>query len=203
MDGTLIDTRELIYQCFRYTLPKYGGTILPREQIFSHIGIPLHKQMEEYLGPLSKERFDTIAADHMQYQDKIHSTYLRIFPGVRDTLAEIKEADKKVGIVTSRRMASLTHYARELDIARFIDVYVTPEHTEKHKPDPQPVLHALSLLQAQAQDTLFVGDAVFDIQSGNRAGVDTALVTWDSEPPDEFDAEPTYVISTISQLSFD
>ena len=39
------------------------------------------------------------------------------------------------------------------------------------KPAPDPVQHALELVRAQAQGSVFVGDSVWDMRAGRRAGV--------------------------------
>ncbi len=200
MDGTLIDTRELIYQCFKYTLRKYADTSLPREEIYSHIGIPLHKQLEHYLGSLTSEQLRRIADDHMAYQQSIHSHYLKLFPGVMETLSELRAENKTCGIVTSRRMASLKPYCDELGLTPFFDTMVTPEHTLHHKPHPEPVEQALRALQADASDTIFAGDATYDIESGSAAGVDTAFVDWNHDAADTLKIPPTYTLNSIDEL---
>jgi pyrophosphatase PpaX len=55
---------------------------------------------------------------------------------------------------------------------------VVCEDTERHKPDPQPIDKALWLLGSEAEKSLYVGDAVFDLLTSHNAGVDYCLVMW-------------------------
>jgi len=59
-----------------------------------------------------------------------------------------------------------------------MDAVVTIDDVTKAKPDPEPVLKAISELKADPAKTLMVGDSTMDIQSGVNAGVDTVGVAW-------------------------
>jgi pyrophosphatase PpaX len=103
--------------------------------------------------------------------------------------------------VTSRRRETLGLYLKKTGIYDFFEVFVTPENTEKHKPQPEPVLEALSLLKvADKSGVLMVGDSAFDIECGSRAGVDTAFVNWSHSESVSFAIKPTHVIDDFIQL---
>ena len=50
-----------------------------------------------------------------------------------------------------------------------MDVVIGAEDTERHKPDPDPVLEALRRLGAEPADAAYVGDSPFDIRAA-KAG---------------------------------
>ena len=50
------------------------------------------------------------------------------------------------------------------------------DETERHKPDPAPVHHAIDALGARPGEAAFVGDSPHDIEAGNAAGVATVTV---------------------------
>ena len=88
------------------------------------------------------------------------------------------------------------------------------EDTERHKPDPEPIDKALWLLGSEAEKSLYVGDAVFDLLTSHNAGVDYCLVMWtktyqverdESGAPvkaysDTTDDQPEYFIETPDQI---
>jgi|WetSurMetagenome_2_1015567.scaffolds.fasta_scaffold00048_56 pyrophosphatase PpaX len=200
-DGTLLDTTELIVQCFRFTCRKYGGFEIDRERVTKNIGLTLRRQMELYLGPLTDERFSAVGGDHMRYQLSIYPEYLRVFPGVREGLETLRGRGKRLGVVTSRRRETLELYLKETGILGFFGILVTPEDTSRHKPDPEPVLAALSkLVIADKTTVLMVGDSAFDIECGARAGIDTAFVNREHNVPAEHGIRPTYVIDEFSEI---
>ncbi len=200
-DGTLYDTAEMIYQCFSYSCKKFGNIEVAREAVFSNIGLPLRPQLEHFLGPLSDDRATEILKAHMAYQLTIYRDHVFLFPGVAETLARLKNNDKKLAVVTSRRTKTLTLYLKHTAIYHLFDAFITPESTEKHKPDPQPALEALRQLDCSAAETLFVGDAVFDIACGSKAGTDTAFVAWSHIPITSLPMKPTYILNGMGELA--
>jgi pyrophosphatase PpaX len=161
----------------------------------------LRRQMEVYFGPLDDERFAYLAGEHMKYQLDIYPKYLRLLPTVKDGLSLLRERGKQCAVVTSRRRQTLEMYLKKTGIFDFFEVFVTPENTKKHKPDPEPVLEALTLLgAAEKTAAIMVGDSEFDIECGSRAGVDTAFVNWNGNAPLPLKNSPTYVIGDFMQL---
>jgi pyrophosphatase PpaX len=199
-DGTLFETTELIYRCFVYSLQKYAGREIPREDIIAGIGLTLRKQFERHLGPLSDARFDRIQADHMDYQMRIYKEYLAPCPGVPEAIARLHASGRQLAIVTSRKITSLSCFLRETGIYEYFGVMVTPDETVHHKPHPEPALKALELLGAVPENTLFVGDASFDIECGQRAGIDTAFVAWSHNKVEHMPITPTCVIQSMLDL---
>jgi len=199
-DGTLFDTSELIYQCFEHTSSHFGFGSISRDKVMSFIGIPLRKQMEIYFGSLSDETFEKFRKVHMGYQLKVYKEYLKLCPGVKDALVQLQQGDKRCAIVTSRLRDTLELYLKDVEIYEFFDVMVTPELTKQHKPDPEPVIRAISLLGAQSDDTIFIGDATFDIESGSRANVATAFVLWSHLNPKSLSVQPTFLIKDMREL---
>jgi pyrophosphatase PpaX len=200
-DGTLIDTTELIYQCFVHTCRIFGDMDVSRPDVVRNIGLTLRMQMEKYFGPLTDEQFAVRAAEHMKHQLSIYPRYLRVFPTVLEALSLLKRAGKACAIVTSRRRQTLDLYLEKTGILDFFNVFVTPENTQRHKPDPEPALEALRLLGvARKNEAIFIGDSEYDIECGRNAGIDTAFVSWSHNDPAALPAQPTYVIGDMMQL---
>lgn len=194
-DGTLLDTSELIYRCFVHTLERFAGRSIDRPEVQSHIGLTLRAQLEIYLGPMDDRRYEEIRAAHMDYQLSIYRDYLRAFPGVAETLACLKAQGCATGVVTSRMPDTLTLYLEATELARYFDILVTPVDTARHKPHPDPILAALRKLGMQPENSVYVGDASFDIESGAAAGVDTIFVGWSHNDPASLVVSPTAIIN--------
>lgn len=199
-DGTLFDTTEMIVRCFLNTAEVHNQPLPSRESITAHVGLPLRAQMERYFGPLPDEIFTTYRDTHMKYQLQIYRDHLQLCPGVAEALATLKRHDKKCAVVTSRMMQTLSLYLNETGIASFFDLLVTPESTKKHKPEPEPALEAVRVLQGSTAETLFVGDSTYDIECGKRAGCTTAFVLWSTTPVETLAYKPDYCISDMRSL---
>ena len=197
-DGTLFDTVDLICRCFDYILDKYGCRSLPREQIMAGIGSPLINQIVNHLGPGLD--YDMILDDYLQYQLRAMEGNVKVFPEVATVLAALQESGRRLAIVTSRKRLSLEVLLQITDTSKYFDALVTPEDTGRHKPDPDPVLKAMALLEADRDKTVFVGDAHFDICSGAGAGIDTIFVEWSHFDPSVLPVSPTWVIKSMQEL---
>jgi pyrophosphatase PpaX len=199
-DGTLIDTAELIFQSFLYTCKKYGDFTIDKSRVISGIGQPLAQQIQEYLGRLSETELATVLEDYRDYQLDIYGDHLSIFPEVQETLTTLKQNGKQMAVVTSRKMDTAELYLKTCNLFDLFNVIITPESTSKHKPHPEPALKALEAIDGKAGNALFIGDAYFDIECGQKAGTDTAFVSWSLNDPDTIKPAPTYVIQKMSDL---
>ena len=69
-------------------------------------------------------------------------------------------------------------YMEKFGIADLFDALVSCDDTDKHKPDPEPLLLGLEKLGAEADKAIMIGDSPFDMKCANNAGVRTGLVSW-------------------------
>jgi pyrophosphatase PpaX len=198
-DGTLFDTTDLICKCFRYIAEKHTGKSPDRTTIINGIGLPLRNQLITHLGPGLD--YDHILDDYLEYQLSVMKDSIQPFPNVHETLATLKEAGKKLAVVTSRRRFSLEVILQATDTAKYFDVLVTPEDTTRHKPHAEPALMAISRLGADKAGTVFTGDALYDICSGASAGIDTVFVNWSHVDPSSLPVPPTWTIDSMQELT--
>jgi len=69
------------------------------------------------------------------------------------------------------------------------------------KPDPEPILLALSRLNASKDEAIMIGDNYHDIEGGQNAGVRTAGVAWTAKGEEYLASfNPTYMLQHISDL---
>lgn len=200
-DGTLIDTKELIYQSFLRMGEAVNVSMPPKEKLVSTIGLPVWTQTVMFLGEGREDAYyhEAIGA----YSDFMRSAfpdYLALFPGVREGLARLADAGKRLAIVTSRRRDSMDPFIDYLDLGKYFSAIVCTDDTERHKPDPQPALFALERLGARAEQSVFVGDASFDMGCGKGAGMDVALIDWDGVAYSAWEVQPDYIATRFEQL---
>lgn len=198
-DGTLFDTVDLICTCFQYVAEKYADKTIDRNTIINGIGLPLKSQLITHLGP--EHDHEQILDDYLQYQLTIMADSINPFPHVTETLDRLKSAGKKLAVVTSRRRFSLEKILDSTDTAKYFDILVTPEDTIRHKPDAEPALKAIALLDADKTSTVFIGDALYDICSGTSAGIDTIFVNWSHAQLSSLPVPPTWAIDSLQELT--
>lgn len=196
VDGTLIDTADLIADSLEHACRVHLGRTHPREEYYALIGKPAIVQMEILGGARAPEMMDTAVAYYEEHFEEEQP-----FPGALDTLAQLRERGIKLGLVTSKTRMELTPTLERVPLGRYAFVVVTADATTRPKPFPDPVYLALQNLQIAAQDVLFVGDSPYDIQSGRGAGVRTGAATWGPHPRSILQAEqPDYMFERFKEL---
>jgi pyrophosphatase PpaX len=99
--------------------------------------------------------------------------------GVLDALETLHGEGRRLGIVTAKRRATLALAFEVLpELRRFFEVTVGAEDTERHKPNPEPLLLALEQLGEDAAGAVYVGDSPFDVQAAKAAAIGSVAVTW-------------------------
>ena len=175
LDGTVVDTRELIRQSHRHAVTSVLGRDMPDDELLANVGRPLIEQMAAF----DEDRAQQLLEAQRAWNHAHTAELIRSYPGVGQMLAGLKAAGCQTGVVTSKSGPTVQLAFDALpEVADHIDVLVAVEDTPVHKPGPDPVLLALSRLGADAADACYVGDAPFDIAAGRAAGVTTVGVTW-------------------------
>lgn len=192
LDGTLLDTNELIYNSFDKTFKDKLGIELKREEIVDFFGRPLGEPFKKHA---KRDNVDDLVAYYRQYNEDIHDTMCFAFDGVKELLTGLKEKNIKIGIVTSKRAELAIRGMKIAGIYDFMDIIITPESTELHKPNPDPALKACSDLGVEPSEAMMVGDSIYDIYCGKSAGCKTCGVNYTFIGLDTLKAsEPDYLI---------
>jgi pyrophosphatase PpaX len=199
LDGTLIDSGPIILASMRHAAVTVLGREPDEELVRAAIGGPgLVAQMRD----LDADRVDELVEAYRAHNEPLHET-LESFDGVLDLLPRLRAEGRRLGIVTAKRRATV-----ELAFARFpllqdnTDVLVGAEDTERHKPDPDPILEALRRLGAEARDAAYVGDSPFDIRAARAAGTFAVAVGWGGIHSVErlAEEEPDALVQTTEEL---
>lgn len=175
LDGTLINTNDLILASFQHTLREKLGLEVPPEEIYQYFGEPLVYTMARY----APDRAEELADFYRVFNHANHDQLLRNFEGVSEALSTLHTAGVQLAIVTSKHVALARRGLRVANLDKYFPVVVGMDETEKHKPEPEPALLALQRLGVEpGPHVLMVGDSRFDILCGRNAGCKTAAVGW-------------------------
>jgi pyrophosphatase PpaX len=174
LDGTVVDTVELIVESFRFATRTVLEEELPDAVILAGVGQPLMAQMKR----LSKTRAQALYDTYREYNHRRHDELIRGYEGVSEMLDALRAAGRRLGIVTSKSADTTQMAFRAVGLREHFEVVVTASDTIEHKPSPAPLLLCLERFGAAAEGSLYVGDSPFDIEAGRAAGMATAAVAW-------------------------
>lgn len=196
LDGTLIDTNELIITSFMYTFEKYGLNFT-REETRQFNGPPLRDTFHK-LDPVLAEE---MIATYRQHNIEHHDLYVKPFPNVVETVETLHEEGFKLGVVTTKMQPTVNMGLELTGLDKYFETVIAFNDVDNPKPHPEPVQMAMEALNADKDTTIMVGDNYHDIVSGQNAGVYTAGVSW-SEKGREFveSYNPTVMLDNMIDL---
>jgi pyrophosphatase PpaX len=198
LDGTLVDSFELITQSFRHAIRMARHREATDDEVFVRWGEPLRIRLASVAAP--NELPEALAAYTAFYQEH-HDELARLFPGVPEMVGRLADLGCALGVVTSKRRATTEHDLEVFGLAPFIRAAVTSDDVTVFKPAADPVREALRRLGGDARDALMVGDAVFDIRSAAAAGVAAAAALWGARDREAvLAAAPDYVVERPEEV---
>lgn len=174
-DGTIMDTNDVIVKSWQHTFREMEGKERPLEEIFATFGEPLEITMKKFFPDRDTEH---ALETYRSYQLDHYTELIGLFPGMKGLIQKLKSMGYRLGLVTSRLRNSTEIGLKQFEIFDCFEYIVTADDTDKHKPDPEPVLIALEKLNAEPEEAVMVGDSMFDILCAQNAGVEAVLVGW-------------------------
>jgi pyrophosphatase PpaX len=176
LDGTLIDSIALILSSYRHTIQAHRGTSLPDEVWLEGLGTPLRAQFRRLSDDPAE--VEAMVATYREHNLSNHDAMVCAYDGVVPAVAALAAGGRALGVVTSKLREGARRGLRHCGLDGYFPVIVAADDVERHKPDPEPVLKAVALLDADPNTTVFVGDSPHDLASGRAAGVSTAAALW-------------------------
>jgi pyrophosphatase PpaX len=174
LDGTVLDTSDLIISSFKHTFHKHYKKELALSEIYAFFGKTLRAAME-HLGP---DQVEELIQTYREYSLAHHDQMITVFSGVVEAIHTIHEAGIMMAIVTSKTKKTALHGLKLFDLDKYFSVIIGADQCQNHKPHPEPIQKALLQLQRKPEECLMVGDSPFDLISARQAGVKTAAVRW-------------------------
>ncbi|MFF8594751.1 HAD family hydrolase [Streptomyces sp. NPDC015220] len=170
VDGTLVDTNHLHvttwWEAFRQ-----AGHRVPMRAIHRSVGLGSTDLIAHLLG---EDRDQDQDADLSAAHTTLYAQYFDRLPALEDAgrlLRRLHENGWKVVLATSASGPELGALRRAIDADDAITATASADDVAEGKPAPEPVERALELAGVPAERAVFVGDTVWDMRAGSRAGV--------------------------------
>lgn len=202
LDGTLIDSSELILASYRHTMREHLGEAPPDSAWMESMGRPLPVQLRDFASSEAEAR--AMLETYRRHNRRVHDRLIRTFDGARETLLRLHRRDVPMGIVTSKAQDGVRMGMEACGLEpSWFRVTITADDVERPKPHPEPVLRAIRGLEEEPDPdaVLFVGDSVHDLEAGRAAGVRTAAALWGPYGRDDLrPAEPDFWLEHVGEL---
>ncbi len=199
LDGTLIDTNDIIVRSFRSTFDRHFPNVsVTDEQIHSFIGPTLHQTFSDYTKDpfVIQDMIDSYREFYVQYE----IGNFEIYPDVLEVVTDLREKGYNLGVLTSKfRVAawpSFTHYGLENIFHSFTGL----DDVENPKPHKNAVETALRNFPNH-QKAIMIGDNQGDILAGKNAGIYSAGVAWSLKGSHHLmQVEPDFMLKDMKDI---
>jgi pyrophosphatase PpaX len=198
LDGTIVDTNELIIQSFLHALKGVVAEDFGREHIIPSMGEPLTDQLQQFSG---LEDVTAITHAYREYNYLKHDEMVALFPGVAKVLPILRQHGIHLGVVTTKMRPTTERALKMFGLIEHMGTIVTLDEVEHAKPHPEPVQKAMQALGAHPDQTIMVGDSTVDIESARRAGAMPVGVAWSLKGEDVLrKAGAVHILHNMEQL---
>ena len=199
LDGTIIDSIELIMESYRHTMRCHRGECPPDEVFLAGIGTPLRVQFAQFTS--DPDELQAMIATYREWNLSNHDRMVIAYPGAVEAVRKLKDAGARLALVTSKNLGGVQKGLRLVGLEDAFESFVTADRIQESKPDPRPVWTALEDLGASAREALFVGDSPHDIAAGRKAGVKTAACLWGPFTRERLaEEQPDFWLSSFADL---
>ncbi|AVK85654.1 haloacid dehalogenase [Lysinibacillus sp. B2A1] len=201
-DGTIADSKQCSILATKEAFQILDLEIPSIEDIEYYMGIPIEQSFKQMLSKqIDDIKFERLLDTFRQEYKRFENDSLVLFPDMMNVLKELNCQGKQCFVVSSKKTDVLLRNLQTLKIAQFFKDYIGSDQVENYKPHPDGILKLVERYQIDIEDSIMIGDAIFDIQMGKSAGCRTCAVTWGSHSEELLLTEsPTFCIHKVSNL---
>ncbi len=180
LDGTLLDTALDLCATTNYVLQVYHSTSHIDDWIARHVASDGVYALLKAAIPEEEHMFydfEAMRATFLEYYHEHINDRTIYFGDMQSLLQELKRQQVKIAVVTSK-----PHHLAVKLLSRFEElaneVIVGGDAVPYTKPDPRPLLYACEQLHVRAEDCIYVGDHIRDIEAAHNAHMPAVLALW-------------------------
>ena len=210
LDGTLVDTAPEMHLAMNVLLKEERLKPLSYESVRPHVSngvMGIFNNTFDDNPKLGGRRFNR----YLDIYEEHLGINAQVFPGMGEIINAIENMDIPWGIVTNKSKRFAVPLLEKLDLFDRASCVVCGDTTDKIKPDPEPINHALLLLNTKSsKNSFYIGDSKKDIEAAKAAGISSIACTFgyieEDDDPEKWYAgftvnEPSEIIEILSILA--
>ncbi len=198
-DGCLARTLDVILEIYRDLFIDFGLPKTDREliSIWGDWRGPLKLGISEENLPKWIEKY--------KFKLNLKSPQVDMYEGVREMLSQLKESGKKLALLSSSERFSIEPALERNNLREFFEVFLYAGDIKEHKPAPEIIEKALSLIGGNKEKAIIIGDSKSDVGAAHNAGINCILF-YPQHNEQFYDREsltklnPTYIVGDFSEV---
>lgn len=198
LDGTLVDSYDAITQSVNHVRSLHGLPPMDEQEVRRKVGRGVAHLMNVTVPAGDVEQ-------NVQYFASHHPSVLlsgtKVLPEVLEVLQELRTRGMLLGVCSNKPLPLIRELLRLLQMDEYFTAILGPESVSATKPAPDILFAAMRQLGVRAEETLYVGDMVIDIETARAAGVEVWVIATGSESAEVLrNANPDRFLSRFSEL---
>jgi HAD superfamily hydrolase (TIGR01509 family) len=169
IDGTLVDSNYLHVYAWTRAFDEVGLSV-ESWRIHRSIGMDGGRLLDSLIGDAGEDAQDKAKELHLRYLREA-APLLQRLPGTRELLERIRSLGLQIVLASSSSEDELKLSLPVLDCDDLVAATTSSKDVETAKPEPTIIEVAVERAGVPASNTVYVGDAVWDIIACGRAGV--------------------------------
>jgi len=200
-DLTLADSTKGIIECVNFALERLNLPRADDERIKRTIGMSLGDTFLSLTGQTNDQDVSLFVSNFVKRADQVMADLTSMFDSVPATTERLIEMDFALGIASTKFRYRIEEILAREGLSNRFRVIIGGEDVPEHKPHPSALTTAISRMQMDANDVLYVGDSAIDAITAERAKVPFIAVLSGVTSKSEFDeVAKIAVIDDISTL---
>lgn len=178
LDGTLTDSGLGITRAVMYALGQMGYEVPPRESLFKFIGPPLHSSFQRFYGMDEETSVEAVRQFRIYYNEKGGILENEVYDGVREMLADLKAAGKRLVLATSKPEAAAIRVMHHFGLDEFVPEIVGGRDDASRNTKGKVIAYALREFGIDPATAIMMGDREHDVQGATENGIPCIGITW-------------------------
>lgn len=180
LDGTLLDTAPDLVNAVNALRAEYSLPALPFKILREMVGRGAHNLIRRALTHEQAMEYDVDEAYKVfakQYH-RVNGDETREYLGVTEALRVLLSKGYKLAVVTNKPTEFTLPLLERFGWAEIFTSVVCGDTLPIRKPNPEPLLHALSQLKLDTHEALMVGDSMNDALAAQAAACDCVMLDY-------------------------
>lgn len=199
-DGTLVDSSEGIYKSLMYAFRADGKPIPDEATLRKFIGPPIYDSFKNLFG-YGEDKIDFMVHKYRERYRARGYREVQVYDGIPALLARLHQNGIKIATASSKPTVFIEKILEERNLLSYFD-YLGGTEFDNISSDKTAIMQsAMRALSVSPQETVMVGDRLYDIRGAKGASVPCIAVLYGFGSREEFEEYGAdYIVRTPKEI---
>jgi phosphoglycolate phosphatase len=180
LDGTLIDTVPDLANALNHVLREHGHPPLSPREVQAMVGDGIPALVTRGFAARGADAIEACQAlpEFLEFYEASAANLSRPYPGVRDTLVELRRRGYRTAVCTNKAERATTAVLRGLHLMPLFDGIAGGDRFAVKKPDPGHLLGLIAELGGRPDQAAMIGDNENDAAAAHAASIPLVLMRY-------------------------